>query len=313
VRIYYSGGFPYYTPQEIDALDQFGIKRRLYSYHFIKTDKSIHDGFNHTVSTYGTNHQIMVDSGAFTISKKGATINIDEYAEFLLKNKEYITVAVNLDIIADRSKPLEEEMKRAAAQGWENLKYLESKGLPVIHVYHSGEDEKWLKMLMDNYEYFGVSKTGDVKGVSTRLERIFSKLVDDKGRCKWKIHGFAVTSPSMMKRYPFYSVDSASWIKYGCYGMVIMFYNGKFMVIGMSDRKLTLWRKKGQHYNNLNQEERKIWDTEMEKRGVTRDTLQDNRTRDIWNIRSFKEFEEWITAHGTTFKLYRKPLFDCII
>jgi hypothetical protein len=162
---------------------------------------------------------------------------------------------------------------------------------------------------MDNYEYFGVSKTGDTGEVMSRLDRIFTKLCDKNGHCKWKIHGFGITSPQMMSRYPWYSVDSSSWIKYGAYGMAILFTKGKFMSIGMSDRKLTLWAKKGQHYNNLNPSERKIWDTEMERRGITRDGLQDNRTRDLWNIESFLQFEDWFKDKEVLF-LPKRTLFS---
>ena len=76
----------------------------------------------------------------------------------------------------------------------------------------------------------------------------------------------------------------------------------------MSDRKLTLWKVKGSHYNNLNKKEREIWDNEMDKREVTRDMLQDNRIRDMWNIQSFLELEEWITKQEKIF-LPKRDIF----
>lgn len=292
-HIFYSGGFPYFTPEEIDSLYQIGLNRRLLSYHFCKEDPKMLEALSHIQKNYGKEQfDVMMDSGAFTVwANKGVSINMDEYAEFLLKFKDIISVAINLDVVTGDStaKILEEN----AVKGWENLKYMESKGLKVLHTFHSAEDEKWLFKLMDEYEYFGVSKTGDTGDVISRLDRVFTKLCDKKGHCKYKIHGFGITSPSMMMRYPFYSVDSSSWVKYGVWGMCILFVNGKFMSLGMSDRKLTLWAKKGQHYNNLNKSERRIWDTEMERRGITRDGLQDNRTRDLWNIESFLQFEDW--------------------
>jgi hypothetical protein len=282
------------------------MRKRLFSYHFVSTDSTIHSGFTHIGNIY-PDFEVMMDSGAFTVKMQGAVIDIEKYAEFLLQYKDWITVMVGLDVISSERTP--QALERGAQEGWDNLKYLESKGLNILHTYHSGEDEKWLKKLMDNYEYFAVSKTGDVAGVEERLNRIFSKLVDKHGRIHHKIHGFGVTSPKMMMRYPWASVDSSSWVKYGCYGVCIMFINGKFKSIGMSDRKLTLWSKKGGHYNNLNREERKVWDMEMEKRGFTRDDLQDNRTRDMWNLESFIQLENWISTQEITFKP-RKDLFS---
>ena len=261
----------------------------------------------HIETNYGKDKfGIMMDSGAFTVWAKGITINIAEYADFLLAYNDIITVPINLDIVTGSTdaKALEEN----AVKGWNNLEYMESRGLNVLHTYHSAEDEKWLFKLMDNYEYFGISRTGDTGDVKARLDRTFTKLCDNKGKCKWKIHGFGITSPTLMLRYPFYSVDSASWIKYGCWGMCIIFVDGKFMSLGMSDRKLTLWAKRGQHYNNLNKSERRIWDTEMERRGITRDDLQDNRIRDIWNIESFIQFEDWIKDREILF-LPKQTLF----
>jgi predicted ribosome-associated RNA-binding protein Tma20 len=300
MQIFYSGGFPYYTPQEIDNLLGYGIKNRLFSYHFVQQDPKMYDGFKYIEEKY-PDYGVMMDSGAFSVAMKGAKVNIEEYAGFLEKHKHSITVPVNLDVVPAGQSTLK-NLEEGAIEGWANLEYMESKGLKVLHTYHSAEDDKWLYKMMDKFEYFGVSKTGDVEGVMGRLDRVFSKLCDKNGRCRWKVHGFAVTSPTMMTRFPWATVDSASWVKYGCYGVVVMFKNGKFVSIGMSDRKKTLWAKKGQHYNNLNKVEKRLWEDEMERRGVNRDILQDNRERDIWNIRSFLDLEKWLTEQDIRFK-----------
>lgn len=298
LKLFFAGGFPYFTPTELDAMYDIGIKRRLFSYHFIVEDDKMRVGFNHVKGK--KDYEVMMDSGAYSVAMKGVKINIDKYAEFLLENKDHITVAVNLDVVPMES--TRENLENGAIEGYENLKYLESKGLKILHVYHSAEDEKWLKKLMDNYEYFGVSKTGDVEGVQQRLDRVFSLLCNKHGKTDYKIHGFGVTSPQMMMRYPWFSTDSSSWIKYGCFGCVVLVKDGKFMTLGMSDRKRTLWAVKGAHYNNLNKEEKKIWDEEMEKRGVDRDMLQDNKTRDMWNIESFLQLEKYMSGKEVLFK-----------
>lgn len=141
---------------------------------------------------------------------------VDEYAMFLHKNKHKLDVYVNVDVIFNPELT------------WKAQRYLEDvhklKPLPVVH---SGVDLSWFKKYMDNYDYIGMSGMGGSvsKGEWMRTfgTPAFSLL------CKppdfiptHKIHGFAVTSASLLARYPFYSVDSTSWIQFGKYGAIII-------------------------------------------------------------------------------------------
>ena len=93
MRVYWSGGFPYYTPEEITNFYHLGVRRRLFSYHFIDTDKSIKEGFEF-IKKEKLGYEIMVDSGAFSVSMKGATVDIDKYAELLLQNRNMISLCL---------------------------------------------------------------------------------------------------------------------------------------------------------------------------------------------------------------------------
>jgi hypothetical protein len=72
-----------------------------------------------------------------------------------------------------------------------------------------------------------------------------------------KIHGFGCTKPSFIVTYPWYSIDSSSWVKYGLYGIVLIpkVFNGKFlynkppMTITMSNRSKSVGEV--QHFSNL--------------------------------------------------------------
>src|SRR3972149_4384685 len=126
MKVFYSGGFPYFTPKAIDDFYKLGIYRRLFSYPFIEGDPAIRQGFLHIVEGYvGKGYEIMMDSGAFTVAKKDVKIDINKYAEFLLKYKDSITISVNLDIIVKGHKT-PQALEKAAQEGWENLKFLES-------------------------------------------------------------------------------------------------------------------------------------------------------------------------------------------
>jgi hypothetical protein len=46
-----------------------------------------------------------------------------------------------------------------------------------------------------------------------------------------KVHGFAITSPYVVKRFPFYSVDSSSWTNAGRYGRMSLFDKQKMITM----------------------------------------------------------------------------------
>lgn len=73
-----------------------------------------------------------------------------------------------------------------------------------------------------------------------------------------RVHGFAMTSWSLLCRYPWWSVDSATWVKMSAYGMLYVprFRNGKFcyncppMMFNFSSRS-PAQKKTQQHYANF--------------------------------------------------------------
>jgi len=137
---------------------------------------------------------------------------LDDYIEFIHKYKNQLMAYVNLDIIYN------------AEETWENQKYMEENGLKPIPVFHYGEDFKWLKRYVDNYEYIGI---GGVAGGIT-LQQFVNSLGNKafeyikKANPGIKVHGFAVTSFNLMKRFPWYSVDSTTWLKHAAYGNVMV-------------------------------------------------------------------------------------------
>lgn len=190
-----------------------------------------------------TNAGVFVDSGAHSlytreVMSKGFRADnygfyesdafwqyVDEYAAFIKENKESIRTYVNVDVIFNNE------------MSWKVQKYLEDQhGLNPLPVFHSGKDQhKWLMKYLDNYDYIGMGGLGQQSTKSQWMRNmgdpVFSTI------CKapdflpsHKIHGFAMTSPSLLAAYPWYSVDSTSWIQFGKFGMVIIprKKNGKY-------------------------------------------------------------------------------------
>ncbi len=147
---------------------------------------------------------LFLDSGAFSAFTQGVEIDIDEYIKFIKQHEDYLETYAVLDVIGD---PI---------ATYKNQKYMEKKGVMPLPCFHYGEDPKWLKKYLDEgHEYIALGgmvpiSTGDLR---VWLDAIFSKyLCDDSGKAIVKVHGFGLTSLPLMVRYPWYSVDSTSWV-----------------------------------------------------------------------------------------------------
>ena len=164
---------------------------------------------------------LIIDSGAFSAWTVGEYIDIDNYAKVCLElMKTYPGKEmhfVNLDMIpgSPGRKPTATEIEYSAQKSWDNMLYLEDKGIPVMNVYHQHEELKWLERLMEHQEYFGVSPANDLtpKKRMVWLDQAFSIIRDTR-----KTHGFGATARSLLERYPWFSADSTSWmapVRYG--------------------------------------------------------------------------------------------------
>lgn len=146
---------------------------------------------------------VFLDSGAFSAFTKGAIIDIDEYCSFILDNIDHFTTIAGLDVIGDD------------VASMANQKYMEEQwGIDALPCFHYGEDFSYLDKYIEKYDYIaigGLIAAGN-KNIKPFLDKVFSEhICDSKGRPRVKVHGFAMTSPVLMVRYPWYSVDSSSW------------------------------------------------------------------------------------------------------
>jgi hypothetical protein len=173
--------------------------------------------------------RFFLDSGAFSAWSSGKVIDLDEYCEFIKANIEYIDAYANLDVIPGvKGSPATPQQREEAAQAsWDNYLYMCSQGLSPLPVFHCGEDFKWLKLMMDNkIEYIGL---GGMVGINKQqrrnwLDKVFTEITDPDGRPKVKVHGFGMTAMPLIFRYPWYSVDSTSWLRSAASGNIYLPY-----------------------------------------------------------------------------------------
>lgn len=136
----------------------------------------------------------------------------DNYISFLKKSS--YKIYSNLDVI---NHPM---------FTWKNQRYLEKKGVKPLPIFHLGCDLKWLKRYIDK-GYKHICLGGIVPEPPPRtipiLDYIWSEyLTDSKGMPLAKVHGFGITIPKLIHRYPWYSTDSTAWIKNSAYGVIHM-------------------------------------------------------------------------------------------
>jgi len=167
---------------------------------------------------------IMIDSGAFSVWSNGGTVDIEKYANFCTELKTLLSPnielnVVNLDVLPGKwgFVPSKKEIDESAERGWQNMLYLEEKGLKVIHVFHQHEDWEVLDKLCKHSDYIGISPANDVGMASKQawMNKVFSRI-----RNTVKTHGFAVTSHNQLYTFPYYSVDSSSWVAPARFGRI---------------------------------------------------------------------------------------------
>lgn len=158
------------------------------------------------------NEKVFMDSGAFTAFTKGKIIDINSYIDFINKHKDKIEVYCVLDVIKDPKGTMENQI------------YMESKGLKPLPVFHVGADFKELLNLIKRYDYIAlgglVPYSMNKPFLESYLDTVFYHVQN-----KVKLHGFGLNAEWAWKKYPFYSVDSSSWLSGGRFAQLSI--NGK--------------------------------------------------------------------------------------
>lgn len=195
--------------QKLNAQEQAGhrsVENKLESYHYIHKP-------NFVERIRAAGDKVFLDSGAFSAFTLNKKVDIHAYCRYIHENADIIEVASVLDGIGDPQKT------------YENQVYMESLGVRPLPCFHYGEDERYLEYYLSRYEYITI---GGMVPISNNqlfywLDRIWERyLCDSAGRPRLKVHGFGLTSAPLMERYPWYSVDSSSWVQIGAHGNIFM-------------------------------------------------------------------------------------------
>ena len=253
----------------VDCLKKAGATNFLSSFYSLGCGKkapcvSDEDGF------------FLLDSGGYSARIHGIDIDVKTYADFL--NRYKIKYAFNLDVL-----DLETSMK--------NFYYLlENTKTYIMPVYHGPEwKNPKTRDLLDYYvDCFPFIALGGIAGreVSEENTRRFLGYVFNRTRDKVMVHGLGTTRLPLLKQFPFFCVDSTSWMS------MTRFASSNYY----SKEMARVRARKNKYYENLtkdiewwiNQEKQitKLW----EKRGIK---WEEPNYYDLMARRKTITYEEW--------------------
>ncbi len=278
-------------------------KRRLFSYYyhgFSKGNVPSEDSKN----SHALGLDLFLDSGAFTAFTKNKEIALDGYAEYIKAIPGMWTACSSLDVIGSGDE--------AAEASYQNFRALIELGVDVKPVWHVREPDRHLARLVNEkwpYIFIGGMVPESVPWLMQRLDGVWSTILATKdGRAKCKTHGFGLTDSKLMFRYPWFSVDSTSWLMKGVYGLVLFrLPSGRLQSVVFSEDSTEARKFKGWHYFNLTAAEKRQVEGWLEPYGVTPQQLATHYSfRDAVNAATYQNLEDLGTDR---FVLEQETLF----
>ena len=249
---------------------------------------------------------IFLDSGAFTVYTKKVKIDIQEYIEFLYKNKDKLDVYCNLDVIDD------------VEATWKNFEIMKKAGLDPLPVFHPGEDFKYLRRCLE-YDYFCIGTGATIPSKNKRtefLDKAFSIICEKDGYPQAKVHGLGMTDFELMRRYPFFSVDSSSWKLHSAMGIALIPPRAKdggydYIKLPKALSFCNKFRKKpNDHFDNCSKEYRKWVIDYLATKGYTPEEIKaSNVARAFVNLDYFKTFQGYLPDWPWKFKHFKFNFF----
>lgn len=214
----------------LDILYGLGIRNFLMSYEYLK-GRGIKQ-----LKKYPDMH-LFIDSGAYTYqndpqyeqwTEEQWEKQIEEYLAWAKKHKDSIFAIADLDL------------QYLPNVGYEKVyewrrKYFEpfmlDTGIPVCFIYHEDGLDVW-EYMCKRYPYVGLSLAIDkVEGGSDILRQMFITAEKYNTLCQ----GMASTNTKLLMQYPFYTVDSTTWLAGLKYGEISVFTGTKMTRIKKND------------------------------------------------------------------------------
>jgi hypothetical protein len=282
-------GAPFRRMNKREQEVRTGIQHILESYHYVHSDRAVQmmrrDGIT-----------VFLDSGAFSAYTQKVEINLDKYCEYIRMNADVIRVASVLDGIGD------------ALKTYKNQQAMEANGVKVLPCFHYGEDERYLEHYIANYPYITLGGMVPINKEQLKywLDRIWDKYLTNKdGMPKLKVHGFGLTRISLMERYPWYSIDSSSWVQTAMNGGIMVPGFGTVPISSQSPAA----KEQGRHFLTYSPIEQERILVEINNRGFDLDRLKAQYdSRYTFNMLTYSELTD-PNAIPKPFKIKQETFF----
>jgi hypothetical protein len=233
--------------------------------------------------------KVFLDSGAFSAYTLGVTLSVDEYCDYIKRNRDIIReedgclMASVLDGIGD------------ARKTGINQEAMEAQGVTPLPCFHFGEPPEFLEWYVRKYDYITL---GGMVGASTAqlrewLEKVWQGyLLDGSGRAKIKVHGFGITAVPLMEEFDWYSCDSSSWIQSAAFGSIVVPGASKknpAMPVAVSSKSPSR-HDVGQHITTLSPPEREYLRQVLAQNGFSEERVAEvYESRAAYNLWAFGE------------------------
>lgn len=282
-----------------------GIPNILESYHYVDKQKIVDD-----MRREGA--KVFLDSGAFSAWTLGAAIDLPGYCEYIKRNFDILRVE-HKDVMASVLDHIGDAKNGEGT--YINQKHMEWHGVRPLPCFHKGDDERWLvQYLEDGYEYItlGGMVGSSVAQLKIWLDRMWDRYLAPGGHPRVRVHGFGMTSVELMEYYPWYSIDSSSWIQMAAFGNVMWPREPveRSMPLKVSDKSPSK-HDAGQHITTLKPIEQDYVLAKLEENGFTLERLSTiYESRAAYNLWAFGIINTMINAsHSNKFRSVVQELF----
>ena len=258
-----------------DGLFRIGVRHILLSFFYFK--KFLRKRSPEEISNdIGRFDFVILDSGGFTFMQKiakGEVMDMDirQYADTYHSELERIgnlfTVCAELDVHdVFNQKEMEATRDRLTAKGVPMLPVLQ--GQPIEEIKELG----WF----DKYPYLAV---GSALLNGTKQDPALKDYLKYGKKKGTLFHGFGITTVDGIRKIPFYSVDSTTWMSGTRYGNTMIFQNGRL-----------------RYYDYHKKDVRKRYRKRFEENGLIWSDIERERPLevDMMNALGWKQWAEYI-------------------
>lgn len=223
MKIFLSG---YTTMQKYLWEDIFKIKYWLSAFPELYKKKDVDELLKYVPDKF-------LDSWGYSIRMRGLQLSVYDYAKFIKQYWDKFTAIANMDT-AD----VKETLENQRILEWETWKTI----LPVYHAsdFFSGDIEM-LENYCNKYKHIAIGWVAGTKTAPDKLYKFLNVVFSKAKQTKTTIHWFWITSNRLLLMYPFYSVDSTSWLSGLRFMTVDYFKQWKMYSMNAGECRKQLW------------------------------------------------------------------------